>query len=185
MKMKELIKEIDFRSEKLEQEYIGVTFDHCDFTEFVFGDVLFEDCVFTACNLSLCKSHKTSWNGVHFEGCKMTGINFSDANRFTFRASFKDCQLQYASFQGLSLIGTRFEGCLLEEANYADCILKKAVFNECELRMAEFTRCNLEYADFTTARGYVINPNENRLSHAKFSRYGVEGLLATYKIEIV
>ena len=69
--------------------------------------------------------------------------------------------------------------------DFADCNLKKAVFNECELRLAEFTRCNLEYADFTTARGYIINPNDNRLSHAKFSRYGVEGLLAGYKIEIV
>ena len=82
-----------------------------------------------------------------------------------------------------------------EEVDFADCNLKKAVFHECELRLAEFNRCNLEYADFTTARGYIINPNENRLSHAKFfavqsgraerSRYGVEGLLAAYKIEIV
>ena len=72
-----------------------------------------------------------------------------------------------------------------EEVDFADCNLKKAVFNECDLQLAEFTRCNLEYANFSTARGYVINPNENRLSHAKFSRYGVEGLLANYKIEIV
>ena len=93
--------------------------------------------------------------------------------------------MQYASFQGLSLLGIRFDSCMLEESNFADCILKKAVFNDCELRMAEFTRCNMEYADFTTARGYVINPNDNRLSHAKFSRYGLEGLLANYKIEIV
>ena len=83
------------------------------------------------------------------------------------------------------MLGTRFERCQLEEVDFADCNLKKAVFNECELGLAEFTRCNLEYADFTTARGYIINPNDNRLSHAKFSRYGVEGLLAAYKIEIV
>ena len=183
--MKDEFKDIDFRSEELEREYIGVTFDHCDFTEIVLGDVLFEDCQFTACNLSLCKSRGTSWNGVRFDGSKMTGINFSDANRFTFHAGFKECQLQYASFHGLSLLGTRFERCQLEEVDFADCNLKKAVFNECELQLAEFSRCNLEYADFTPARGYIINPNNNRLSHAKFSRYGVEGLLAAYKIEIV
>ena len=31
--MKDLIKDTDFRSEEMEREYIGVTFDHCDFTE--------------------------------------------------------------------------------------------------------------------------------------------------------
>ena len=81
-------------------------------------------------------------------------LKLSDANRFTFRAGFKECQLQYASFHGLSLLGTRFDRCLLEEVDFTDCNLKKAVFN-------------------------------NRLCHAKFSRYGVEGLLAAYKIEIV
>ena len=116
------MKDIDFRIEELEREYIGVTFDHCDFTEIVLGDVLFEDCQFTTCNLSLCKSRGTSWNGVRFDGCKMTGINFSDANRFTFRAGFKDCQLQYASFHGLSLLGTRFERCQLVQKQI--CLLQ-------------------------------------------------------------
>ena len=38
--------------------------------------------------------------------------------------------------------------------------------------------------DFTTARGYIINPNENRLSHAKFfavqSGRAERSRLATY-----
>ena len=64
-----------------------------------------------------------------------------DESRFTFRAGFKDCQLQYASFHGLNLLGTRFDRFQMEEVDFADC---------------------------TTARGYIINPNNNRLSHAKF-----------------
>ena len=39
--MKDEFKDIDFTSEELEREYIGVTFDHCDFTGIVFDDVLF------------------------------------------------------------------------------------------------------------------------------------------------
>lgn len=183
--MKEQFKDIDFRNEVIEREYIGVCFEHCDFSEVMFGDVLFEDCQFKACNLSLCKSKAASWNNVSFIGCKMTGINFSEANRFTFRAGFCECQLQFASFHALTLQDIRFDNCQLEGVDFSDCNLKKAVFNECELSQAEFTGCNLEYSDFTTARGYVINPSENRLSHAVFSRYGVEGLLAAYKIRVV
>ena len=33
MNPKDEFKDINFRSEELEREYIGVTFDHCDFTE--------------------------------------------------------------------------------------------------------------------------------------------------------
>lgn len=101
-----VLKDIDYKSEKLQDEYADTIFDHCDFSEQAFRDVQFENCTFTACNLSLCKCHGTSWSNVRFESCKMTGINFSDANRLTFRASFKDCQLQYASFHALNLQGT-------------------------------------------------------------------------------
>lgn len=47
-------------------------------------------------------------------------------------------------------------------------------FDRCLLEEVDFADCNLKKAVFN-----------NRLSHAKFSRYGVEGLLAAYKIEIV
>ncbi len=104
---------------------------------------------------------------------------------FTFRASFKDCQLQYASFYALNLQGTLFAKCQLEEVDFTSCILKKTVFNECELGRAEFSQCNLEYADFVTARGYLINPADNRIGHARFSRYGLAGLLAAFRVEIV
>jgi len=101
-----VLKGIDYKNEKLQDEYADTIFDHCNFSELAFRDVQFENCQFTACNLSLCKCHGTSWSNVRFESCKMTGINFSDANSFTFRASFKDCQLQYASFHALNLQGT-------------------------------------------------------------------------------
>lgn len=176
---------IDYRKEKLQAEYADTIFDHCDFSELALGDVQFENCTFTACNLSLCKCRGTSWSNVRFESCKMTGINFSDANRFTFRVSFKECQLQYASFHALNLQGTLFEKCQIAEADFTGCILKKVVFSDSDLTRAEFSQCNMEDADFVTARGYVINPSQNRMRRARFSRHGLAGLLADFGIEIV
>lgn len=43
----------------------------------------------------------------------------------------------------------------------------------------------IEKADFTTARNYTLNPAANRLRKAKFSRYGLEGLLSGLGIKIV
>ena len=59
------------------------------------------------------------------------------------------------------------------------------VFKECDLYYASFHHTNLEKADFTTARNYALNPAANRLKKAKFSRYGLEGLLTGLGIEVV
>ena len=60
-----------------------------------------------------------------------------------------------------------------------------AVFKDCDLCYASFHHTNLEKADFTTARNYTLNPAANRLKKAKFSRYGLEGLLTGLGIEVV
>ena len=43
----------------------------------------------------------------------------------------------------------------------------------------------IEKADFSTARNYALNPAANRLKKARFSRYGLEGLLTGLGIEVV
>jgi fluoroquinolone resistance protein len=42
----------------------------------------------------------------------------------------------------------------------------------------------LEKADFRTAYNYSIDPEKNRIKKAKFSIFGVTGLLDKYDIEI-
>lgn len=177
-------KDLDFRTVPLEEEYYRCTFLHCDFTEVIFGKTNFEECRFIGCNLSLCKISGTSWNHVEFEGCKMTGTNFAAANKFTFNVSFKECSMQYASFQGLNMDGTIFERCHIIETDFSQCKLKKACFASCDLTRSVFLMSDLESADFSTAYGFVINPNDNRMKKAKFALQGLPGLLTQYGVVV-
>ncbi|MCF0201235.1 MAG: pentapeptide repeat-containing protein [Bacteroidales bacterium] len=176
--------DIDFRVVELEEEYYRCTFQHCDFSELQMGKTNFEECRFVGCNFSLSKMSGTSWNRVVFERCKMTGTNFSAANKFTFNASFKECVMQYASFQGLNLEGTPFEKCHIIETDFSQCKLKKARFVSCDLTRTVFLRSDLEGADFTMAYNFVIHPNDNKMKGARFALQGLPGLLAHYGIVV-
>lgn len=131
------------------------------------------------------KTSNTSWLDVLFTDCKMTGINFSLSNRFGLSVEFHNCLLSYALFTEMKLKGTRFIGCDLQNTDFMETDLSNAVFKDCDLCYASFHHTNLEKADFTTARNYTLNPAANRLKKAKFSRYGLEGLLTGLGIEVV
>jgi hypothetical protein len=49
---------------------------------------------------------------------------------------------------------------------------------------AVFHHTTLEHVDFRTSYNYSINPENNRIKKAKFSIWGVSGLLYKYDIEI-
>lgn len=73
----------------------------------------------------------------------------------------------------------------MQNTDFMETDLSNAVFKDCDLCYASFHHTNLEKADFTTARNYALNPAANRLKKAKFSRYGLEGLLTGLGIEVV
>ena len=50
--------------------------------------------------------------------------------------------------------------------------------------LCTFDNCELSETDFRTARGYRIDPDNNRIRKAKFSLSGVAGLLAEYDISL-
>lgn len=179
------IEKIDFSIEEPEANYYECTFDKCNFSEKTIGRVIFERCTFRECNLSLMKANNTSWLDVLFTDCKMTGANFSLSNRFGLSMEFSNCLLSYALFTEMKLKGTRFTRCDLQNADFMATDLCGAKFTECDLAYATFHHTNLEKADFTTARNYALNPTANRLKKAKFSRYGLEGLLTGLGIEVV
>ena len=179
------IEKVDFSIEKLETNYYECTFDKCNFSDKPIGRVIFEKCTFKECNLSLVKTSNTSWLDVLFTDCKMTGINFSLSNRFGLSVEFHNCLLSYALLTEMKLKGTRFIGCDLQNTDFMETDLSNAVFKDCDLCYASFHHTNLEKADFTTARNYTLNPAANRLKKAKFSRYGLEGLLTGLGIEVV
>ncbi|MBE0539484.1 MAG: pentapeptide repeat-containing protein, partial [Ignavibacterium sp.] len=57
-------------------------------------------------------------------------------------------------------------------------------FNDCDLRNAVFDNTNLSKCDFRKAYNYLIDPENNKISKAKFSIMGVPGLLTKYDIMI-
>lgn len=176
---------IDFTQSSLEGEYYRCTFRNCNFSGMRIGKVLFEQCRFEHCNLSLVMANNTSWQEAAFYECKMTGTNLAASNGFSLSFRFEGCILSYAIFQELKLQDTHFIRCILQEAEFSGANLSGAVFRECDLSRAVFNHTNLEGADLSTALYYSINPNLNRLRKARFSRYGLEGLLSSFGIEIV
>ncbi|MEL6538516.1 MAG: pentapeptide repeat-containing protein [Bacteroidota bacterium] len=165
-------------------EYDGCTFKHCDWAEGSLAGYVFVDCTFQDCDLSLVKLHDTALRGVVFKSCKLQGLHFDHAHTFLFEVSFQHCKLNLSSFYQRVLKKTKFAECQLEEVDFAAADLSQAVFSECNLNGASFDNTNLEKADFSTAYGYTIDPEQNRVKKAKFSRMGLEGLLTKYDIQV-
>jgi len=68
--------------------------------------------------------------------------------------------------------------------DFSEADLSGAFFDHCELHDAVFVQTNLEEADFRSAYGFEIDPEQNRIKSAKFSLYGIPGLLSKYGINI-
>ena len=73
----------------------------------------------------------------------------------------------------------------LREVDFTETDLRNVIMDQCDLADATFDHANLERANLSTALNYTIDPENNRISGAKFSMPGVTGLLTKYKIEIV
>jgi uncharacterized protein YjbI with pentapeptide repeats len=166
-------------------EFYNCRFEHCDLTALSAGPYEFHDCVFSCCNCVPLPFDDTMFDGVRFEECKLTGVNFSNVNKFLFTASFHKCALDYAIFKKSNLIGTLFSGCSIRDASFIDSALKSAVFEECDLKGTVFERCGLEKADFTSASGYFIDLDINKVKGARFSLPEAANLLLKYDIKLV
>jgi uncharacterized protein YjbI with pentapeptide repeats len=97
---------------------------------------------------------------------------------------FENCVLKLAVFYKLKLKKTRFKNCNLQETEFTEADLTSASFDNCDLQRAIFQKTNLEKVDFRTSFNYSIDPEQNRITKARFSRLGVVGLLDKYRIEI-
>ena len=63
-------------------------------------------------------------------------------------------------------------------------MLEQASFNNCNLQGAIFNNTNLKSADLRTAINFNIDPEDNKLLKAKFSRNNIEGLLRKHQIVV-
>ncbi|MBK8053378.1 MAG: pentapeptide repeat-containing protein [Saprospiraceae bacterium] len=65
----------------------------------------------------------------------------------------------------------------LQETDFAEADLTNVIFDTCNLEQANFDRTTLEKADFRSSYNYTIDPEINRVKKAKFSVFGISGLL--------
>ena len=158
--------------------YEACRFRNCDLSYANLTSISFIDCVFEQCNLSLAITADTALQDVVFKDCKLTGLDFSKCRSLAFGVSFMHCNMESTSFHKCKLKGTDFVSCILKGTDFAACDLTNANFDNCDLDSAIFDQTNLKGADFRTAYNFVINPEQNSLKQAKFSIYGLPGLLA-------
>ena len=166
------------------EEYYDCVFRNCNISEANLSNSDFNDCTFDNCNLSLIKLGNTGLKNVTFKRCKMIGIDFNSCNPFLLRMKFVKCQLDYAGLYQMKLKDTLFEGCSLVEANFSESDLAGASFGECDLTNAIFDFTNLTNADFRNAHHFTIDPERNKMNQARFSPFGLAGLLGKYNLRI-
>ncbi len=155
------------------KEFRDCAFDGCDFTRAEFSLCRFENCSFRGCNLSLARLGSSVFTGTAFKDSKLVGVNWTEAHwpriRLAAPVSFDNCLMNDSVFLGLALPKTRFSGCQARGADFRDADLAGADLRRADLSGALFGGTNLEGADFAGARGYSLNPGDNRLKGARFS----------------
>ena len=178
-------KKADFTLRALPKtEYENCKFINCDFSNTDLSGVKFLDCEFISCNLSLASLTKTSFIDVNFQDCKMLGLRFENCNDFGLAFSFSNCKLDHSSFYKLKLKKTDFKNSQLHEVDFSESDLANSTFDNCDLLNATFDRTILEKADFRTAYHYSIDPDNNRIKKARFSKSGLAGLLHKHDIQV-
>lgn len=113
------------------------------------------------------------------------GIQFFRCNKFLFDVTFDSCILDYSSFAEMKIPKTPFRKCSLKGVDFSKATLEQAKFDESNLVETIFSSTNLKGVDFSTAHNYIIDPRDNFLKNAKFSRDGLWGLLTNLGIKIV
>lgn len=167
------------------REFEACTFRNCDFAGSDFSQTRFTDCTFIGCNLAMLKLHRATLSDVVFQECKLTGVNFSECEDVLFTVRFEGCILDYASFLNRKMPKTHFIHTSLKGVDFSDANLSSAMFDNTDLDRAVFHYTNLTAADLSTAFNFEIDPELNTIKKAKFSQYGLQGLLAKYKLQVV
>lgn len=165
-------------------EYESCTFKNCLFNAVNLSHRVFMECEFVDCDFSGVKLGDTAFKDVKFIGCKLQGVDFSSCNPFLLEMNFDKCLMNLASFYQLKLKGTIFKECSLEEADFVETDLSESKFLDCKLTKAQFDNTNLEKADLRTAVHFSINPINNKITKARFSREGLIGLLDQFDIRV-
>jgi uncharacterized protein YjbI with pentapeptide repeats len=135
--------------------------------------------------MGMVKLSNTVMNNVLFVECKLLGLHFEDCNKVLLAISFKKCHLNLSFFYQLKMKKTKFIECQLQEVDFTETDLTESLFEQCDFQSTIFDNTILEKADLSGSYNFSINPNQNRIKQAKFSRTELAGLLDSFHINIV
>lgn len=119
---------------------------------------------------------------VTFHRCKLTGIDFSPV--MVLGIDFPDNKMVYCSFLRIKIPNSNFQDSQMEESLFAGSDLRKCNFSRVAFGGSRFEDCELNQADFSDSFDFVMDPQKNRLSDAKFSADNALILLKAFKVVI-
>lgn len=176
---------LNFTSQEIRnREFLRCKFKSCDFSSSNFNHNQFIDCEFVACNMAMLKLVGTTLSNVTFRDCKLLGVNFAESEDFLFSVHFVGGLLDFANFSSKKLPKTQFLNVSMKSVDFTRAKLQGSIFESCNLEGAVFNKTDLKDTDFYTAFGYIIDPELNNITKARFSLYGLAGLLTKYGIRI-
>lgn len=80
---------------------------------------------------------------------------------------------------------TQFVSCSLKEVDFSVSDLTGAIFEKTDLSRAQFSKSILEKADFRSAQNYGIDPFQNKMKGAVFTKDNLEGLVKGFGVKVV
>ena len=93
--------------------------------------------------------------------------------------------LNLSSFYQLKINHTKFTNCIMHQVDFTETEAKNVIFKDCDLKQSIFDHTNLEHSDFTSAYNFNINPSNNKIRQATFSKETIAGLLHDFNIKII
>lgn len=166
------------------QHFEECQFINADLKNVTLSRVKFSDCRFEDCNLERCFLVDTFFQDVQFKNCRLLGLDFDPCSRMLLKMHFEESKLSVCSFKGLDLRECSFSKTELQEVDFGSCNCQGVTFNECDLSRSLFERTDLRKADLREAHNFTIDPEQNRLQGARFSRATLDGLLSKYGLAI-
>lgn len=149
----------------------------------------FESCHFKHCDFSGAHLTLSRFNECHFVESKLLGLDWTQARWPEFELStplfFKSCRLDDSSFFGLVLDDIAFIDCQLKRVDFTNASCRRTQFINSDCSQARFSNTNLQGSNFTQAFNYQINPIDNLVQKAIFSRSESYGLLAHLNIKLI
>lgn len=180
---------LQLTSERITQKtFYDCTFDNCTLSEAQFTMCRFYDCTFKNCDMGLLKVAGTAFISTRFEGCKIIGVNWLEANWESIsprKIDFQSSDVSYSIFSQLKLVGMQLQDCKAHDADFTETDLSEANCRETDFDQARFHHTNLSKANFAGASNYNISPMTNTIKGAKFSLPEAMALLTHFEIKLV